>query len=46
MNAAVQVSMNVTLMRTVPTLLVLIAVLARKDSLEMDVYVQVEQGLS
>ena len=41
MNAAMEV-INVTQMRAVPTLLVLTAVLARKDSLEMDVRAQVE----
>ena len=41
MNAAIQV-INVTQMRTVPILLVLIDVLAERGSLEMDVHVQVE----
>ena len=41
MNAAMQVT-NVTQMRTVPTLLVLTDVLAKKDSLEMTVHVQVK----
>ena len=41
MNAEMQV-INVTQMRTVPTLLVLTDVLAKKGSLEMDVHVQVE----
>ena len=42
MNAAMQV-INVTQMRTVPTLLVLTAVLVRKGLLEMDIHAQVEQ---
>ena len=42
MNAAMQVT-NVTKMRTVPTLLVLTDVLAKKGSLEVDVHAQVEQ---
>ena len=41
MNAAMEI-INVTQMRTVPTLLVFTDVLAKKGSLEMDVYVQVE----
>ena len=41
MNAAMQV-IGVIQMRTVPTLLVLTNVLAKKGSLEMDVHVQVE----
>ena len=41
MNAAMEV-INVTQMRTVPTLLDFTVVLAKKGSLEMDVYVQVE----
>ena len=40
MNAAMEV-INVTQMRTVPTLLVFTDVLAKKGSLEMDVHVQV-----
>ena len=41
MNAPMQV-INVIQMRTVPTLLVLTDVLAKKGSLEMDFHVQVE----